>query len=135
MKNQIIKTLLMSFALEIIASFSFAGQSFDQANKAVGNASLTYDGSKNVPSSLPQIVNPSAAAQINSGRFIEPQKEEEKPGTISKMGKDIKDNWAPYLVAVGAGAFAGWLLFGGFLGSMGMALAVVVLIAFSRTSL
>ncbi|MEW5951289.1 MAG: hypothetical protein GX447_00310 [Elusimicrobia bacterium] len=135
MENKIIKTVLISFIMGLGASFSFAGQTLDQASKAGGNASLTYDGSRSLPSGSPQIVNPSAAAQINSGRLIEPKKEEKEPGMFSKMGKDIKDNWAPYLVAGGAGAFAGWLLFGGLLGPIGMALGVVAFIAFSRTNL
>ncbi len=135
MKNKIIKTVLTSFILGLFASLSFAGQSLDQASRAAGNASLTYDGSRSLPAGSPQVVNPSAAAQINSGRLIEPKKEEKKPGLFSEMGKDIKDNWAPYAVAAGAGAFAGWLLFGGLLGPIGMGLGVLAFIAFSRARL
>ncbi|GAB4032166.1 MAG: hypothetical protein Fur0012_10370 [Elusimicrobiota bacterium] len=97
---------------------------------------MTYDGSKSGGQfvSAP-INNPSAATQILSGKLIEPKKEEKEPGFFSKAGKDIKENWAPYLVSAGAGAFAGWLLFGGLLGPIGMALAVPAFIVFSRINL
>lgn len=127
----------MSFISGIIAPLSSA-TTLEEANKATRSASLAYDGSKSVPATTPQINNPSAASQILSGKLIEikreVKKEEEKkePGFFEKAGKDIKDNWAPYLVSAGAGAFAGWLLFGGLLGPIGMALAVPAFIVFSR---
>ncbi len=136
MKNIISKIVLISFISGILAPMSFAN-TLEEANKANKSASLTYDGSKSIPAATPQINNPSAASQILSGKLIEPKKEEEKkePGFFGKAGKDIKDNWAPYLVSAGAGAFAGWLLFGGLLGPIGMAIAVPAFIAFSRIQL
>lgn len=133
MKNTIHKTVLISFILGLFASFSFAAGTLEEARRAGGNSSLTYDGSKSAGSaSTTQINNPSASTQILSGKLIEPKKEEKEPGFFSKAGKDIKENWAPYLVSAGAGAFAGWLLFGGLLGPIGLALAVPAFIAFSR---
>lgn len=136
MKNTISRTVLISFILGLFASFSFAAGSLEEAKRAGGNSSLTYDGSKSGGQfvSAP-INNPSAATQILSGKLIEPKKEEKEPGFFSKAGKDIKENWAPYLVSAGAGAFAGWLLFGGLLGPIGMALAVPAFIVFSRINL
>jgi len=98
----------------------FAQTALEEAQNATNLPNLVFDGSKNA--------NPYQTNFQPAPLKAPPEVKEEKkePGLFSKMGKDLKDNKIPYLVAGGLAAFGGYLLFGT-LGAAAGGLGLVVL--------
>jgi hypothetical protein len=129
MKNKIYKLVLASFLTTLVfPEFSYCESALDQASKAGTNSPLAFDGNKNAGYYV------DLQSEINK-KLEEAKKAAVKPAEPSFFENSIKDiskNKADYAIMIGAGALAGYLLFGGIMGPLGVAAFLTIFMLVNR---